>query len=89
MLAASGKTKFKHWFYDMGYKYAIVLSLYCFSLFFSVLIPLMLPFAALIFCIFYYVDKYNLMYIYPVEFESKPIYRKALIINTILAIVMF
>jgi hypothetical protein len=89
MLSANGKTKFKHWFYDLGYKYAIVICLYSFSLFFSVLIPLILPFATLIFAIFYYIDKYNLLYIYPLEFESKPIYRKALVVYTILAIIVF
>jgi hypothetical protein len=37
---------------------------------FSTTIPLIVPFGGLFFLIKYYVDKYNLLFVYPVEFES-------------------
>ena len=37
---------------------------------FSTTIPLITPFGALFFYIKYYIDKYNLLFLYPAEFES-------------------
>lgn len=34
-------------------------------------------------------DKYNLIYIYPIDFESKGLYRRSLIIYSILGILLF
>lgn len=40
------------------------------TLCFSTTIPLIVPFGCLFFFIKYFVDKYNLLFVYPVEFES-------------------
>ena len=37
---------------------------------FSTTIPLITPFGALFFYIIYYIDKYNLLFLYHAEFES-------------------
>eukprot|EP00347_Sterkiella_histriomuscorum_P016017 403354814 len=89
MLTAGQKYKFKHWFYDIGFRNAIAVSLFIFTLFFSITIPLILPIASLIFFLLYYVDKYNLIYIYPIDFESKGLYRRSLIIYSIMGILLF
>jgi hypothetical protein len=41
------------------------------TLSFSTTIPLIVPFGCLFFYIKYFVDKYNLLFVYPVEFESQ------------------
>mmetsp|Transcript_35630 Transcript_35630/g.34659 ORF Transcript_35630/g.34659 Transcript_35630/m.34659 type:complete len:160 (+) Transcript_35630:1492-1971(+) len=89
MLSANGKTKFKHWMYDLGFRYAVFISLFIFSLFFSVLFPIFLPVCSLIFTLAYLFDKYNLIYIYPIDFESKTNYRKVLITHSIIGILLF
>ena len=37
----------------------------------------------------FYIDKYNLMFIYPLEFESQTISRKMLVKNSFFAVILF
>jgi hypothetical protein len=37
----------------------------------------------------FYIDKYNLMYIYPLEFESQTFSRKILVKNSLYAVLLF
>ena len=37
----------------------------------------------------YYIDKYNMIYVYPIDFESKLTTRKALIVYSIVGIILF
>ena len=111
MISSGGKTKFKvsyitnmmiiqHWFYDLGFRTAIAVTLFTFCLFFSIIIPHLMPLATLLFFLAvrnhsfikdlqYCLDKYNLIYVYPLDFDSRPTQRKALIIYSIVGIILF
>ena len=65
------KTSFESHFYDLSYKQSIIIVLFAFGIFFC-LISSQITFVILcFFCLQFYIDKYNLMYIYPLEFESQ------------------
>lgn len=57
-------------YFDYGYNYSYSITVFILTLTFSSTIPLILPFGALFFYIKYFIDKYNLLFVYPAEFES-------------------
>ena len=57
-------------YFDYGYNYSFSITVFILILCFSTTIPLITPFGALFFYIKYYIDKYNLLFLYPAEFES-------------------
>ena len=57
-------------YFDYGYNYSFSITVFMLILCFSTTIPLITPFGALFFYIKYYIDKYNLLFLYPAEFES-------------------
>ena len=61
-------------YFDYGYNYSFSITVFMLIICFSTTIPLITPFGALFFYIKYYIDKYNLLFLYPAEFES---YRNA------------
>jgi hypothetical protein len=83
------KTTFQQWFYDLSFKSSISVAVFTFGLFFSLVIPMLTPLILVLLFIQFYIDKYNLLYIYPLEFESQTISRKALIKNSYYAIILF
>lgn len=83
------KTSFEQWFFDLSYKSSVAVAVFTMGLFFSLSIPMLTPLVLVLMTIQLYVDKYNLMYIYPLEFESQTISRKALVKNSFFAIILF
>jgi hypothetical protein len=63
--------------------------LFSFGLAFSVLTPLLTPIMLLLFIIAYYLDKYNLIFVYPIEFDSQVTNREALAKFSILGVIYF
>ena len=59
------------------------------GLFLSLFLPLASPLMAIMFIIIYFVDKYNLMYSYPLEFEPMSVSRKLIITNSFNAVLLF
>lgn len=57
-------------YFDYGYHYSFSITVFILTLVFSTTIPLIVPFGCLFFVLKYYIDKYNLLFVYPVEFES-------------------
>ena len=53
--------------FDFTYEYSRVLIILCVILVFSVAMPVILPFGCLFMTIKYWIDKYNLLYVYRVE----------------------
>ena len=53
--------------FDFAYEYSRILSILCIILVFSISVPLILPFGCLFMTIKYWVDKYNLLYVYRIE----------------------
>lgn len=56
------------WYFDIGYNIAFTQIIYCIVLIFSTVAPLVTLFGCLYFSIKYFIDKYNLLYVYPNEF---------------------
>ena len=89
MLSANGKTKFEHWMLDINFSQAISLAIFFICMVLSVGMPIILPFGAIFFTIKYFIEKYNLIYVYPAEFDTKVVNRKTLIVSIIVALLMF
>ena len=85
----NGKTKFAHWFYDLSFKSSVVVSLFSFGLFFCLIYPQISIVVTILLCMQLYLDKYNLMYVYPLDFESQVLARKTLVKNSFLAVIWF
>ena len=85
----TGRNKFKHYLYDLGLRNVIAVSMFTLGLCSAVLVPLALPICAGLFYFAYAIDKYNLFFVYPIDFESQEMNRKVLIKCTICAILLF
>lgn len=83
------KTSFDQWYYDLSFKNTVSVVVFAFGLFFSLSVPLITPLIIVLILLQFYIDKYNLLYIYPLEFESQTISRKSLIKNSFFAIILF
>ena len=66
----NGKQKFEHWYIDLSFKTTVIVGFFTIGLFFCVLYPHITLLVLLLLCVEFYIDKYNLMFIYPLEFES-------------------
>ena len=89
MLKVNGKNKFEHFLYDLGLRYALAAAVFAVGLVFSVAVPLVCPVVALLFGILYTLDKYNLVFVYPLDFDSQIANRKALILHSLAAVLLF
>lgn len=85
----TGRNKFKHYLYDLGLRNVLAVTLFTLGLCCSVIIPMAMPLCAIIFYLAYAFDKYNLFFVYPIDFESQMMNRKILIKCTLSAILMF
>ena len=85
----NGKTKFEHWFYDLSFKSCMAVGLFTFGMLFSLIYPHIVVLVLLLFSMQFYIDKYNLMYIYPLDFESQAISRKTLVKNSFYGVIIF
>lgn len=56
--------------FDLAYEYSRVLIILCIVLVFSISMPIILPFGCLFMTVKYWLDKYNLLYVYRVEPSS-------------------
>ena len=85
----NGKTKFEHWFNDLSFKSSIAVAIFTFGLFFCLIYPHLTLLVLVLLSVQFYIDKYNLMYIYPLDFESQVLSRKTLVKNSFYAIIIF
>lgn len=69
----NGKRRFDDWFYDLSFKSSLAVSFFTFGITLCVIYPFITMFVAFFLVIQLCIDKYNLMYIYPLEFESQVI----------------
>jgi hypothetical protein len=58
------------WIFNYGYQLSFVTIIWGIGLFFSAIAPIIPCICFLYFFLKYWIDKYNLMYVYPVEFDS-------------------
>lgn len=59
------------WYFDMGYNIAFTQIIYCVVLVFASVAPLITLFGSLYFTIKYFIDKYNVLYVYPTEYDGQ------------------
>ena len=83
------KSKFKHYIYDLGMRVVIATTMLTCGICFSVIVPITVPICAVMFWIGYYLEKYNLLYVYPLDFESEVVFRKTLVMSTFWAVILF
>ena len=86
---AKGKSKFKHYLYDLGLRNVIATVIFTLGLCCSIIIPVSMPLFAVLFWLAYGIDKFNLFYVYPIEFESQLMNRKTLVVCSFIAILLF
>lgn len=67
----------------------MAVTLFGFGLTFSLLIPLLCPIMLILTLVVYYIDKYNLIFVYPIEFDSQLTNRETLVRFSILSIIFF
>jgi len=70
MLKVNGKNKFSHFVYDMGLRNALAVTLFGLGLVFSLVVPLVCFVMSFIFFLGYLIDKFNLIFVYPLDFDS-------------------
>lgn len=87
--AIEGKRAFEHYLYDLSLKTSFAIGFFTFGLMFCLLVPLTTPLFVALFILQYYSEKYNLMYFYPLDFESRSCSRKLLVKNSFYAILFF
>jgi Calcium-dependent channel, 7TM region, putative phosphate len=75
--------------HDLGLRCSTAVVLFSFGLAFSVLTPLLTPVMFVLFLLAYYLDKYNLIFVYPIEFDSQVTNREALVKFSVLGIIYF
>ena len=56
-------------YFDMGYNIAFTQIIYCTVCIFSQVAPLITPFGCFFFTVKYFVDKYNILYVYPTDYN--------------------
>ena len=82
--------EFQEWFFNIGYSVPYNSSIFTLVLLFSTIVPLVLPLGSIFFYIKYLFDKYNLIYVWPEQFESAgKISRNKPITYSIIAIVLY
>jgi len=70
--------------FDLGYYTSFSIVVFCTGLVFSGTVPIISYFMAIFFYVRYYIDKYNLIFVYNREFEGGGIIVKHLVIPLIL-----
>lgn len=82
--------EFKEWFFNIGYSVPYNASIFTLVLVFSTIVPLVLPLGCVFFYVKYVLDKYNLIYVCPEQFESAgKVSRSKPIIYSIVAVVLY
>ena len=75
--------------YDLGYHMSYGLTTLAIALMFGFLVPLVMVFALFFFCFKYYVDKYNLSFVYSAEFQGRGMFKdKTIFYVTFITVLM-
>ena len=75
--------------FDLGYHHSYSLVIFTIGLIFCPIVPLITVFSTLFFMFKYYVDKYNLTFVYNKEFEGGGIIKKNVLPYLLFAIYVF
>ena len=75
--------------FDLGYHHSYALSVFTLCLIFGAVVPVIGFFGFIFFLFKYYVDKYNLTFVYMREFDGGGVIKKKVIPFTLFAIYVF
>jgi hypothetical protein len=75
--------------HDLGLRNVLAVTIFSFGLCFSILVPLTMPIMLVLFKLGYYLEKYNLFYVSPLDFESEVMNRRILVLATFWGIILF
>src|SRR4051812_35142643 len=75
--------------FDLGYHHSYSLVIFTIGLIFCPIVPLISIFGFIFFLIKYYVDKYNLTFVYNKEFEGGGVIKKKVLPYTIFSMYVF
>lgn len=67
------------WYFDLGYYQSYTSTIMMMCLVFSIAMPLMSGFAAVFFFFRYYIEKYNMLFVYWQDFEAQGTLRKSVV----------
>jgi len=67
------------WFFDKGYHSAYTQVIFCIILIFSHTVPLMTLLGFTYFLVKYYIDKYNIIYVFPNEYIGQGVLYKRIV----------
>lgn len=77
-LNLSQETQDTKFFFDIAYQQAFSISIFTMVFLFSITNPIILPFGCLFFALKFTIDKYNIVWVYPLEFHSKGFLRRTI-----------
>jgi hypothetical protein len=77
------------WYFDIGYHFAFSITIFTVVLIFSASVPLIPLFGFLFFAFKYFIDKYNFLFVYQTEFQSRGNVGQSVIRYTTFSLVMF
>lgn len=77
------------WYFDLGYQFAFVITIFTVIFIFSSSVPLIPLFGFVFFAFKYFIDKYNFMFVYNTEFESRGNLGQAVIRYCTFGLVLF
>lgn len=75
--------------FDLGYHMAYSLTMFAIALVFSILVPYVPVFAMIFFMFKYYVDKYNLSFVYNTEFQGMGIIKSRVVPLAIFNVIVY
>ena len=73
-------------YFDVAYNQALTISIFAMIFVFSTSVPIILPFGAMYFFLKYTIDKYNIVWVYPLEFESHGYLRQTVWVFMVISI---
>ena len=59
------------WYFDMGYNIAFTQIIYCVVIMYAAVAPIITLFGGMYFTIKYFIDKYNVLYVFPNEYDGQ------------------
>ena len=77
------------WYFEIGYQQSFSIAIFSVTFVFAWIIPLIVPVGCLFFFLKYYIDKYNMVYGYRIEYEADAYIRKVVWTFAILSITFY
>jgi len=73
----------------LGLRCCLAVVMWCCGIIYSLLVPMIAPIIMLIFLFLHFIDKYNLSFVYPIEFDSQITNRETLVKYSLVGVVAF